>query len=76
MRRSVDFSNAKRNPYAPKLKRAITIRLDVFTIDYFKRLAAETDLPYQTLINLYLRECAGVRRRLAMDWRPAKRGAA
>ena len=76
MRRSIDFSNAKRNPYAPKLKRAITIRLDTFTIDYFKRLAAETDLPYQTLINLYLRECAGVRRRLAMDWRPAKRGAA
>ena len=68
MRRSIDFSNAKRNPYAPKLKRAITIRLDVFTIDYFKRLAAETDLPYQTLINLYLKDCANKRRKPEMSW--------
>lgn len=76
MRRSIDFSKARRNPYAAKLKRSITIRLDTFTIDYFKNLAVETDLPYQTLINLYLRDCAGSGRRLAMDWRPAKRGAA
>ncbi|MGQ0650482.1 MAG: BrnA antitoxin family protein [Gemmatimonadaceae bacterium] len=76
MRRSVDFSKARRNPYAAKLKRSITIRLDTFTIDYFKGLAAETDLPYQTLINLYLRDCAGSGRRLALDWRPTKRGAA
>ncbi len=76
MRRSIDFSRARRNPYAAKLKRSITIRLDTFTIDYFKRMAAETDLPYQTLINLYLRECAGSGRRLAMDWRPSRRGAA
>lgn len=76
MRRSIDFSKARRNPYAAKLKRSITIRLDTFTIDYFKNLAVETDLPYQTLINLYLRDCAGSGRRLAMDWRPGKRGAA
>ncbi len=76
MRRSIDFSKARRNPYAAKLKRSITIRLDTFTIDYFKALAAETDLPYQTLINLYLRDCAGSGRRLALDWRPKKRGAA
>lgn len=76
MRRSVDFSKARRNPYAAKLKRSITIRLDTFTIDYFKGLAVETDLPYQTLINLYLRDCAGSGRRLALDWRPTKRGAA
>lgn len=76
MKRSADFSKAKKNPYASKLKRSITIRLDGFTVDYFKALAAELDLPYQTLINLYLRECAGTGRRLAMEWRPGKRGAA
>ena len=77
MKRSLDFSKGRRNPYAAKLKRSITIRLDAFTVDYFKALAAETEIPYQTLINLYLRECAGTGRRLAMDWRaPRKRGAA
>jgi predicted DNA binding CopG/RHH family protein len=76
MKRSVDFSKGQRNPYARKLKRSITIRLDTFTIDYFKALAEETEIPYQTLINLYLRECAGSQRRLAMTWRPADRGAA
>jgi predicted DNA binding CopG/RHH family protein len=73
MKRTVDFSKGKKNPYASKLKRSITIRLDGFTVDYFKSLAAELDLPYQTLINLYLRECAGAGRRLAMEWRPSKR---
>lgn len=76
MKQPLDFSKGRRNPYAAKLKRSITIRLDAFTIDYFKTLAAETDIPYQTLINLYLRECAGTGRRLAMQWRTAKRGAA
>ena len=76
MKRSIDFSKGKPNPYARKLKRSITIRLDTFTIDYFKALADETEIPYQTLINLYLRECAGTQRRLAMHWRPVGRGAA
>jgi predicted DNA binding CopG/RHH family protein len=76
MKRAIDFSKGRRNPYAAKLKRSITIRLDTFTIDYFKALAAETEIPYQTLINLYLRECAGTGRRLAMEWRTASRGAA
>jgi predicted DNA binding CopG/RHH family protein len=76
MKRTIDFSKGRRNPYAAKLKRSITIRLDEFTIDYFKTLSSETEIPYQTLINLYLRECAGTRRRLAMQWRSAKRGAA
>jgi predicted DNA binding CopG/RHH family protein len=76
MKRAIDFSKGRRNPYAAKLKRSITIRLDTFTIDYFKALAAETEIPYQTLINLYLRECAGTGRRLAMEWRTANRGAA
>lgn len=76
MRREYDFSKGRKNPYAARLKRAVTIRLDGFTVDYFKGLAEETGIPYQTLINLYLRECAGTGRRLAMEWRPSKRGAA
>ena len=76
MKREYDFSKGRRNPYAAKLKRSVTIRLDAFTVDYFKGLATETGLPYQSLINLYLRECAGTGRRLAMEWRPSKRGAA
>ncbi len=74
-KRSLDFSKGQRNPYASKLKRPVTIRLDEFTVDYFKAMAEDTEIPYQTLINLYLRECAGTGRRLAMPWRNAKRGA-
>jgi len=71
MRREYDFSKAKRNPYAKRLKRQVTIRLEDVTIRYFKTLAAETGVPYQTLINLYLRECAATRKKLAMRWRAA-----
>jgi predicted DNA binding CopG/RHH family protein len=70
MRKEYDFSKARPNPYAKRLKRSVTIRLDTATIDYFKRLAAETEIPYQTLINLYLRDCALHGRKLAMQWRP------
>ena len=76
MRKHYDFSNATKNPYAKRLKRSVTIRLDTATIDYFKRLAAETEIPYQTLINLYLRECASSRKRLSVAWRPANESAA
>ena len=64
MRDSYDFSNAKRNPYAKHLKRQVTIRLDRDTLEYFKALAADSRIPYQTLINLYLRECATNRKKL------------
>lgn len=70
MRREYDFANAKKNPYAARLKRSVTIRLDERTIEYFKKLSAELDIPYQTLINLYLRDCAATKRRLSMQWRP------
>ncbi len=73
MRREYDFAAARKNPYAAKLKRSVTIRLDERTIDYFKKLSIELDLPYQTLINLYLRDCAATRRRLAMQWRASRR---
>ena len=71
MRKEYDFSKARRNPYASRLKRSITIRLDDGTIEYFKGLADETGIPYQTLINLYLRDCAASRKKLKMDWKPA-----
>lgn len=69
MKEEYDFSKAKRNPYAARLKRQITIRLDEATISYFKGLAEEMDIPYQTLINLYLRECAGTKKKLSLKWR-------
>ncbi len=69
MRKQYDFSKAKRNPYAARLKKQITIRLDPPTIDYFKGLAEEMGVPYQTLINLYLRDCASKERKLSMSWK-------
>jgi len=71
MRKEYDFSKAIRNPYAKKIKKPVTIRLDEITISYFKKLADETDVPYQTLINLYLRDCAATGRKLSLKWRPA-----
>jgi uncharacterized protein (DUF4415 family) len=76
MKKSYDFSKAKRNPYAKRLKRQVTIRLDETTIAYFNELADETGIPYQTLINLYLRECAASHKRLDLHWRPAGHRAA
>ena len=75
MRKEYDFSNAKPNPYAKRLKRSVTIRLDEATIAYFKKLASETELPYQSLINLYLRDCAATKRRPALSWRPRRKQA-
>jgi hypothetical protein len=70
MKKEYDFSKAKKNPYARRLKRRVTIRLDGPTVDYFKGLAEETGIPYQTLINLYLRDCADSKRELTLEWRP------
>lgn len=69
MKKEYDFSKAKRNPYASRLKKPVTIRLDEPTIDYFKGLAEETGIPYQTLINLFLRDCAATRKKPSLDWR-------
>lgn len=69
MREHYDFSKATKNPYAKRLKKSITIRLDRSTVEYFKAMATEMELPYQSLINLYLKDCAVSRRRLAMKWR-------
>jgi predicted DNA binding CopG/RHH family protein len=76
MRKEYDFAKARRNPYARRLKRPITLRLEEETIAYFKRLAEQVELPYQSLINLYLRDCAATGRRLRLAWRRSKSGAA
>jgi len=70
MRKEYDFSKlkARRNPYAKRLKKQITIRLGVDILDYFKRLSKETGMPYQSLINLYLRDCVLSKRRPELRW--------
>ena len=68
MRKEYDFSKARRNPYAKALKKQITIRLEEPTIEYFRGLAKEMDMPYQSLINLYLRDCANSERKLRFNW--------
>ena len=70
MRKEYDFSKSKRNPYARILKKQITIRVDEPTIKYFRQLSARIGLPYQSLINLYLKDCAEHNRTLRMDWTP------
>jgi uncharacterized protein (DUF4415 family) len=69
LKKEYDFSKARRNPYASRLKRQVTIRLDEQTIRYFKVLSRECGIPYQTLINLYLRDCAATGKRLEMNWK-------
>lgn len=56
MKARYDFSAATKNPYAKRLKRSVTIRLDESTVEYFRELTAEVELPYQSLVNLYLRD--------------------
>ncbi|MBL1277530.1 MAG: BrnA antitoxin family protein [Ectothiorhodospiraceae bacterium] len=70
MKAHYDFSKmkGKKNPYIKYLKQPITMRLDCDSVDYFKLLAEETGIPYQTLINLYLRDCAMNNRKLRMKW--------
>ena len=68
MRKEYDFSKMKgrRNPYAKQLKRQVTLRLGVDVIDYFKQMAEETGIPYQNLVNLYLRQCVQSHKKLTV----------
>ena len=75
MRKEYDFSTARRSPWAARLKQPVTIRLDRGTVEYFKEMAVETEIPYQTLINLYLRDCAATERKLGVRWKVPKRRA-
>ena len=60
--------NPRKNPYSKRLKKQITINIDNDTIDFFKEQSEESGIPYQTLINLYLSDCAKNRKRLQMSW--------
>ncbi len=70
MREEYDFENmeGEKNPYIKKLKKSVTIRLDTSTVDYFRSLSDETTMPYQTLINLYLRDCVENNKKLEFNW--------
>jgi uncharacterized protein (DUF4415 family) len=76
MKKHYDFSNAIKNPYAKKLKRQITIRIETDVVDYFKQLSVKEDIPYQKLMNLFLRDCAINHKRPAIRWQPAHKVAA
>ena len=71
MKAEYDFATMKsrRNPYASKLKKSVTMRLSEDVIDYFKAMADEAGLPYQSLINLYLRDCVASNRKLTLSWK-------
>ncbi|MEQ8955065.1 MAG: BrnA antitoxin family protein [Pseudomonadales bacterium] len=71
MKKEYDLSKMKsrRNPYASMLKKPVTIRLGQDVLDYFKAMSEENGIPYQTLINLYLQDCAASNRKLSMNWR-------
>ena len=69
MRTEYDFSKARKNPYAAKLTKQITIRLDEDSVGYFKVISEQVGIPYQSLINLYLRDCAVQNRKLVLRWK-------
>ena len=68
MKEEYDFSKASKNPFAKKLKKQITINIDIDTIEYFKAQSEYSGIPYQTLINLYLSECAEQKKQLQVSW--------
>jgi len=72
MKAEYDLSKMKsrKNPYAKRLKKQITLRLDPDVIEYFKQKSGKNGIPYQTLINLYLQDCRATRRDLKMTWAP------
>lgn len=68
MRDEYDFSKGVKNPYARPQKTTVTIRLDKETVEYFKGISEEVNLPYQTLINAYLADCAAKQRKPVLTW--------
>ena len=69
MRREYDFSKVKLNPYIKKLRKQISIRIDIDTIEYFKKTANETGISYQNLMNLYLSDCAIHKKMINISWK-------
>ena len=68
MKVEYDFSDSVQNPYANKLKKHITIQIEEEIVDYFKTLSEEMGIPYQSLINLYLRDCMRSQKKLSLEW--------
>ena len=68
MKKQYGFSKSVKNPYAKYLKKQVTLRLGVDVLDYFKKLAEETGVPYQNLINLYLQDCAHSQKKPKLNW--------
>ena len=68
MKEEYDFSQSVKNPYIKKLKKQVTIRLEEEVISYFKNLSDDTGIPYQSLINLYLQDCAKTQRKPSLEW--------
>ena len=69
MRKEYDFKNAKLNPYVKKLRKQISIRIDLDTINFFKKQAEETGIAYQNLMNLYLSDCAINSKQINIKWK-------
>lgn len=69
MKKEYNFANSKPNPYIAKLHKQISIRLDVNTLDYFKKTAKEVGIPYQKLINMYLADCVGKQLKPSVNWK-------
>jgi uncharacterized protein (DUF4415 family) len=68
MKDEYDFSDSVQNPYIKKLKKQVTIRLEEDVVDYFKGLSEEMEIPYQSLINLYLHDCVRSQKKLSIEW--------
>jgi predicted DNA binding CopG/RHH family protein len=70
MKAEYDLANMKsrKNPYAAKLKKSVTMRLSEDVIGYFKEMAEEAGVPYQSLINLYLQDCVAQHRKINISW--------
>ncbi len=69
MKEEYDFTDGIKNPYAKRLHKKITINIDAAALDYFKEQSSISGIPYQTLINLYLRDCADSRKQLEVSWK-------
>lgn len=68
MKKEYNFKDSVKNPYIKKLKKQISIRIEKETVEYFKKLALEIDIPYQNLMNMYLRECASKNYKPNIHW--------
>ena len=74
MKEEYDFAvmESRSNPYAARLKKPVTIRLDEEILSYFKAMSTDTGIPYQSLINLYLQDCVNQQRRIDITWQQEK----